>query len=175
MSKKLSGNGRWESSRMMLPEHRTQFLERHDGGGGEGASDPSAPAAAATNPRVPTKEELELIRSSVLLPMILSIAEKNQQEIDRSSYTFKPLYLKAMLVFMDVVSQEMARVRRELKQRNIRVIEDEQADLVMYYRFVCRGYEERFGMIREVVRAEIAVWITQYMRAVFAGAAGAGK
>lgn len=28
MSKKLSGNGLWESSRMMLPEHREQFLEQ---------------------------------------------------------------------------------------------------------------------------------------------------
>lgn len=28
MSKKLTGNGLWESSRMMLPEHREQFLEQ---------------------------------------------------------------------------------------------------------------------------------------------------
>mgnify|MGYP001356726211 FL=1 len=27
MSKKLSGNGMWESSRMMLPEHRERILE----------------------------------------------------------------------------------------------------------------------------------------------------
>ncbi|GMX64562.1 hypothetical protein Elgi_38310 [Paenibacillus elgii] len=27
MSKKLQGNGLWESSRMMLPEHRTQILK----------------------------------------------------------------------------------------------------------------------------------------------------
>jgi hypothetical protein len=165
MSKKLSGNGRWESSRMMLPEHRQQFLERHDG-----TDDGAASPPAAANPRVPSKEELELIRSSVLLPMILSIAEKNRQEVDRSSYTFKPLYLKATLVFMDVVSRELTRVKRELKQRNIKVIEEEQADLVMYYRFVCRGYEERFGMVREVVRAEIAVRITQYMREVLKAA-----
>jgi hypothetical protein len=164
MSKKLSGNGRWESSRMMLPEHRQQFLERHDGG--EGAPSPG-PNAAAPNPRVPSKEELELIRSSVLLPMILSIAEKNRQEVERSSYTFKPLYLKSTLIFMDLVSRELARVKRELKQRNIKVIEEEQADLVMYFRFICRGYEERFGMVREVVRAEISVRITQYMREIF--------
>lgn len=31
MSKKLTGNGLWESSRMMLPEHKNQLLEfRHD-------------------------------------------------------------------------------------------------------------------------------------------------
>jgi hypothetical protein len=157
MSKKLSGNGRWESSRMMLPEHRQQFLDRKEGR--------SAPNAA--NPRVPTKDELELIRDSVLLPMILTIAEKNRQEVERASYTFKPVFLKAMLLVMDVVTKDLARVRRELKQRNIKVIEDEQVDLVMYYRFICRGYEERFGMVREVVRAEIAVRITQYIREVF--------
>ncbi|AHD06040.1 YolD-like family protein [Paenibacillus larvae] len=28
MSKKLTGNGLWESSRMMLPEHREQLLEQ---------------------------------------------------------------------------------------------------------------------------------------------------
>lgn len=31
MSKKLTGNGLWESSRMMLPEHKEQLLQfRHD-------------------------------------------------------------------------------------------------------------------------------------------------
>jgi len=160
MSKKLSGNGRWESSRMMLPEHRTQFLERHDR--------TAAPDGAerASNPAVPTKEELELIRSSVILPMILSIAEKNRQQIEHSSYTFKPLYLKATLILMDAVSHELSSVKRQLKQRNIKVIEDEQVDLVMYFRFICRGYEERFGMVREVVRAEISVRITRFMREV---------
>ncbi len=161
MSKKLSGNGRWESSRMMLPEHRTQFLERH---GHKAAGDGAEPAP---NPAVPTKEELELIRSSVILPMILSIAEKNRQEIERSTYTFKPLYLKATLILMDAVSRELGSVKRQLKQRNIKVFEDEQVDLVMYFRFVCRGYEERFGMVREVVRAEMSVRITRFMREMF--------
>ncbi len=155
MSKKLNGNGRWESSRMILPEHRAQFIEQH------------RTKDNTLNPRVPTKEELELIRSSVILPMILSIAEKNRQQVERSEYTFKPLFHKAILIFINAVSHELTRVKRELKRHNIKVFEDEQIDLVLYFRFICRGYEERFGMVREIVRAEISTRITQYIRKIF--------
>lgn len=166
MSKKLHGNGRWESSRMMLPEHRAQLLSS--------AGTTNTANNNTANPRVPTKEELELIRSYIILPMILSIADNNRQQLERSSYTFKPLYLKTTLIFIDMVNRDLSKVRRDMRQRNIKVIKDEQADLVMYFRLLYRGYEERFGMVREVLRAELSVRITRYMREVVQAFTGAG-
>jgi len=125
------------------------------------------PETSGTNPRVPTKEELVMIRDAVMLPMMLDIADRNRQQIERSSHTLKALYSKAVLVVMDEISSDLAKVRKELRQRNIKVIEDGQRDQVIYNRFICRGYEERFGMVREVVKAEIGVRFGEYIGRAF--------
>jgi hypothetical protein len=124
------------------------------------------------NPRVPTKEELLMIRDSIFLPIILDIAQKNRQQVERTTWTFKQLFEKILLGYMDLVTQELARVKRELKIRNIRVFEDGQRDQILYHRFICRGYEERFGMIKEVVRAEISVRMGKFEKDFWNGFSG---
>lgn len=53
--------------------------------------------------------------------------------------------------------------RRSLSKRRIRLLSDEQVDLVLYHKYICRGYEERFGIVREVMRAEISVKFSGYI------------
>ncbi|MFF2088879.1 hypothetical protein [Paenibacillus sp. NPDC058174] len=155
MSKKLEGNGRWESSRMMLPEHREQYLQRR------------APQDIKPVP-VPTKEELEFIRDFVLLPMMLSIVEKNLRDIELSSYTMKPLFIRASFAVVRLIENDLAAVRKELQMRKIQVFQDELESEggAIHYRFVCRGYEDRFSMIREVARAQISIRIAKYIAKV---------
>ncbi|GGG82961.1 hypothetical protein [Paenibacillus radicis (ex Gao et al. 2016)] len=155
MSKKLEGNGRWESSRMMLPEHREQYLQRR-------APQDGKPV------QVPVKEELELIRDFVLLPMMLDIVEKNRRDIELSFYTMKTLFIKASYTLMKLIESDLTIVRKELRDRNIRVFQDELASEggAIHYRFVCRGYEDRFSMIRDAARAEISVRIARYIAKV---------
>ncbi|CAM3363245.1 hypothetical protein PALU110988_18680 [Paenibacillus lupini] len=157
MSKKLEGNGRWESSRMMLPEHREQYLQRRE-----------TPKASGPVP-VPSKEELELIRDYVLLPMMLTIVDKNCKDIELSPYSMKQLYMKASRVLMGHIHNDLTAVRKALKERNIRVFleESDSEHGAIHYKFVCRGYEDRFSMIRDAARAEISVRIAKYISHMF--------
>lgn len=156
MSKKLEGNGRWESSRMMLPEHREQYLLLKEG---------EAPGQARAH--IPTREELELIRDAVLLPMMLSIVEKNSREIELSGYSMKGLYVKASQVLLTRIHQDLARIKRELRNRSIKVFEDERIDSALHYHFICRGYENKFAMLRDVIRSEMSVRIARYVQEMF--------
>ncbi|MNN69986.1 hypothetical protein D3C81_1858140 [compost metagenome] len=60
------------------------------------------------------------------------------------------------------VMQDTYRLQRELKQRNIKVLEDEQEDFLLYYKILFRGYQERFGLTRDVMRTEISLRLTRY-------------
>ncbi|MFC4103427.1 hypothetical protein [Paenibacillus xanthanilyticus] len=155
MSKKLQGNGRWESSRMMLPEHREQYLSRRHGQHEQAKTE------------LPSKEELELVRDFVLLPMMLTIVEKNSTEIGLTSYSLKSLYIKASQVLMTRIHADLSEVRKKMKVRNIKVFEEERVDSAIHYRFVCRGYEDTFAMMRDVARAEISVRIARYVSEMF--------
>jgi hypothetical protein len=145
---KLDGNERWQS-KMLLTEHQEQY-ERRD-----------APKPAAVPP---TAEELALIRDYVLLPHMLTMVEKGISDMNSSSGILKRLYLAAARMLLARISRDMYAVKRELARRSIRVIRDEQVDLVPYYRFICKGYEGRFGLVRDEVRGEISTRLARYIR-----------
>ncbi|MNJ05393.1 hypothetical protein D3C73_1666750 [compost metagenome] len=42
------------------------------------------------------------------------------------------------------------------------MLEDGQEELIVYHKIFCRGYQERFGMMRDVMRTEISLRLTKY-------------
>jgi hypothetical protein len=142
---KLDGNERWKT-KMLLPEHHEQYQARKD---------------KPVNNR-PTQEELTMIRDSVLLPFMVMMADKSIQDVKNSRNSLKTLIESFLQLFLDLVRNEEIKLKRELSRRNIRVLKDEEVDMVMYYKYYCRGYSEKFGIMREVVRSEISVRLKKY-------------
>ncbi|GAA3406767.1 hypothetical protein ACFFNY_24830 [Paenibacillus hodogayensis] len=145
---KLDANGRWES-KMALPEHIEQYEARGD--------------KKATHP---TTEELTMIRDYVLLPHMLTMVQRSIDDIKNSTNILKRLYLLSAEVVMSSINRDLYDLRRELSRRSIKIHGDEQVDMVVYYRYVCRGYEERIGIVREVMRSEISMRLAKYVSEV---------
>lgn len=137
---------------MLLTEHQEQYESRNH----------PKPAGQAT------PEELTMIRDYVLLPHLLTILQNSMAEVQHSSNVLKRIFAALTQLLMNRVTKDMYRIKRELSRRNIKILNDEQVDLVVYHRFVCRGYEDRFGMVREVMRSEISVRLTKYISEISA-------
>ncbi|WP_342436694.1 hypothetical protein NSS79_25680 [Paenibacillus sp. FSL L8-0436] len=60
------------------------------------------------------------------------------------------------------VVQDVYQLRQALKQRNIKVVEDTQDDFITYSMIYYRGYQERFGITRDVMRTETSLRLTKY-------------
>ncbi|MFC5469321.1 hypothetical protein ACFPPD_11365 [Cohnella suwonensis] len=142
---KLDGNERWKS-KMLLTEHQEQYQERHK----------KPLAGRATN------EELKMIRDVIMLPHMLTMSDKSLQEVKRVPNLFKRTFEQVVQLIMNKISKDLFSLRRELKNRNIKVFDDETADGIIYHRYVCRGYEDRFGIVRETLRSEISVRLARY-------------
>lgn len=153
MSKKLGGNGRWESSRMLLPEHREQHNDR-------GNSD-------INKSKLPTAEEMESIHQYILLPIMMTIVENNCKTMETSQYALKKLYVAASQVLINLLHQDLVATRKKLRERNIKVFEEETVDSALHYRYICRGYEDKFSMMRDLVRAEISIRFSSYISKIF--------
>ncbi|MDC0760455.1 hypothetical protein POF51_07120 [Brevibacillus sp. AG] len=145
---KLDGNERWKS-KMLLTEHQEQYENRHD---------------TKNSRKRPTEDEFKMIRDCILLPHMLSMVQKSIEDIENHSNLLKQLYLTAGRALMSQISADLYSLRRELSKRNIKIMSDEQADMVMYHRFICRGYEDRFGMVRDVMRSEISIRLSMYIK-----------
>ncbi|SET37925.1 hypothetical protein [Paenibacillus sp. NFR01] len=109
-----------------------------------------------------TVKERTMIRDLILLPFIDTMVGKSIEEIERSGSLLTRTYVMAGRCIQHRIMQDTYRLQRELKQRNIRVIADEQEDILIYYKIFFRGYQERFGMTRDVMRSEISLRLTRY-------------
>lgn len=146
---KLDGNERWKS-KMLLTEHQEQYDHRH-----------GRPAANR-----PSEEELRMVQDYLILPHMLTMVGNAIDEIKHSTGFMNRLFLAVTYKLYDEIERDRRQLKRELDLRNIRVTADEQVDLVVYHRIYCRGYEDKFGMVREVMRSRIRVKMTEYMREI---------
>lgn len=114
-----------------------------------------------------TSEELTMIRDYIMLPHMLTMSDNSLQQVRRSSNLFKTHFEQIIHKVMDRITKELASIRHEFKQRNIKVFEDETFDGVIYHKYVCRGYEDRFGVVREVLRTEMSFRFAEYASNIF--------
>lgn len=142
---KLDGNDRWKS-KMLLTEHAEQYEQQH----------------SFNESKIINAEERTMLRDYILLPYMEKMVQKSIAEVEYSTNILKRLYLMAGQHILEQIMKDLYKLRRELKKRNIKILTEEQSDFVVYHRYYCRGYEERFGMTRDVMRSEISLQLTKY-------------
>lgn len=109
-----------------------------------------------------TVDERTMVRDLILLPYIDTMVSKSLKEIELSGSILKRAFLMAGQAIQRRIIQDTYQLQKELKQRNIRVLADEQEEFLLYYKIFCRGYQERFGLTRDVMRTEISLRLTKY-------------
>lgn len=116
-----------------------------------------------TAPGRPTTEELELIRDMLVLPNLVIMLERQRQEMEYNSIMLKPLYLRAVDALIYKINRDFSQLRQELRRRKIKTWEGDHTEFIMYIDFVCRGYKDRLGVVREVLKSVIRERLTQYV------------
>lgn len=144
---KLDGNERWKT-KMLMTEHVQAYEQAKQAAGGSN--------------KMLTAEERTMIRDLILLPHIDTMVAKSLRELDHSGSILKRAYQMAGEAIQQRIMQDTYRLQKELKQRNVRFIADEQDEFVIYHKVFCRGYQDRFGMTRDVMRTEISLRLTRY-------------
>ncbi|WP_060862952.1 hypothetical protein [Paenibacillus riograndensis] len=109
-----------------------------------------------------TMEERTMVRDLILLPYIDTMASNSMREMELSRNILAKAYLMAGKYIQKRIMQDTYRLRQALKKQNIKVEEDTNDDFILYYMIYYRGYQERFGMTRDVMRTEISLRLTQY-------------
>lgn len=110
-------------------------------------------------------EELKMIRDYLLLPFMITMAERGLEEAERSGNLLNRLFAEAALVLIARMGAEAARFRKEFKDRGIKVhgqAEEEMENILMLH-YNVRGYEDKFGIFRETAKAQISVKLGQYI------------
>lgn len=149
MSKKLEKNGFWESSRMIIPEHREALLRRHR----------DAPSGASHQPK---REDIELIRDYILLSVMNTMVTKKIREMAVSSETLKSLYTKAAQILANSISTDLSKRRQEMLKKEICIVDEEKQDSTMILHYTYRNSEDSFIITKEYMRMEISKRLARY-------------
>ncbi|MCY9666424.1 hypothetical protein M5X11_15885 [Paenibacillus alginolyticus] len=153
MSKKLEKNGLWESSRMILPQHKEQAMLMRNG---------SAPLTLEP----PTTKEIEIMRNHIVLSFTLQVIEKKNIEIEMSSQTLKLLYSATTRLLAKNIREDVKKTKKILVEKNISVFENSKDEHAIYYRFVCRGHKDELVITKEFVRAGVSARIGGYIQSL---------
>ena len=120
-----------------------------------------ATAAIPLSGRI-TGDELTMIRDSIMYPFMLTMCERAKEDAQRSGRMFAPYFARLIELIMDDITRDLSAVRMEFRKRQIKVWDGNTIDGVLYYEYICRGYRDKFGVVREALRSEIAIRLGQY-------------
>lgn len=144
---KLDGNERWKT-KMLLTEHKEQYEQKEK---------------LKLSGR-PTTEEHTMMLGVIVFPHLLVMLQKSLDDIGFAHVALKGVIIRCLEHIMFAASNDLFKLKKELKVRNIRIVEEETSEDVLFYRYFCRGYDERFGIVREVLRTEIQIRLTEYTK-----------
>lgn len=111
----------------------------------------------------PSTEEFRMIRDYTLLPYILTMVQRNLDDLKYNKSILNSAFITAGEEIAKRIAKDIYEVRRDLSRRNIRVSNGEQDDIVMNYQYSCRGYTGTFGITREESRAQISIRLGKYV------------
>lgn len=111
-----------------------------------------------------SEHELQLIKNYLLLPIVLDMLQDNIRYLSMSSMLkFRSIYENYTQSIMDRITADLVEIRRELRKANIKIYEEEQSGGCLSCKYICRGYQSEFTMLREHVRADISVMMRKYL------------
>lgn len=119
-----------------------------------------------TASKIITIEELTLLRDYLLLMYMKTMVQKSITDIKLSGNLLAKAYAMLGWLIEDQISKDIKTHKIELKQRGIKMFKEEHSEMVVYFHYTCRGYTDRFGMTRDVMRTEISLKLTKYITMV---------
>lgn len=115
---------------------------------------------------MPTTEDITLIRDKAVLDNLQIMVERNLQGIKGSSYLLTRMYIAVTQLILNRINADLRQIHQEMRQRRIKITGENQQDDILYFDFTCRGYQDRFGVMREALRTEMSLRLGVYVKAV---------
>lgn len=109
-----------------------------------------------------TSDEIHFIKESIILPLILTIFDRDMKLIGAAVKTPGP-YIDAMQRAMDRVTADIAEIRREFRQRGIKVYSEALTADHLGAEYKCRGYHGTITLLMNTLKSEVELRMRLYL------------
>lgn len=112
--------------------------------------------------RIP-EHERNMIEQAIYLPMVITIFNRDLQIIETSGFKLKKPYLKLVEEALKRVHQDLATVRKYLRNEKIKVSEIQRDKIFTMYAFIYKGYEEHHNYFNPRLRNKTEELLAHYL------------
>lgn len=109
------------------------------------------------------EDDRKIIEQSILLPMLLTVLERDRQIFEQLPVKLKTPYLNLIEKTMKAVQKDLKDVKLKMKKGNMKAYEISRDSGFTGYMFVCHGYEERHDYFNPNIRNKIQLLLEHYL------------
>ncbi|KKO54490.1 hypothetical protein [Paenibacillus sp. DMB20] len=99
--------------------------------------------------------ETKLVKDYTLLPLLLDVLERDREVLCRADLRTTELTSVIIDQLQAAALSDLAQVRRDMRDRGLKVYEDRRTKLGIEVEFLCRGYRHKLSMLWGLIEAEI--------------------
>lgn len=116
-------------------------------------------------PAQPAESEKQLVRQYVLLPVLLSILQRDIDTLTQSAVKVRLPYYVVVRRIMDTIREDLSAIRKQLGLNGIRIYTEAKSQEGIRCKYVCRGYHEELFLSREVTLTALNRLAERYFEA----------
>lgn len=119
------------------------------------SSSPSAPS--------PADEDHRLIKSMVVRTLLLDVLERDIRTLDTLQLKMPEVYILSLTRIQNDVLKEMLTLRKQMRTRGVKVLEEKRQVDGIETQYLCRGYSQRFYMLWTFARNEVKKELSRHL------------
>ncbi|WP_136606372.1 hypothetical protein [Paenibacillus dokdonensis] len=118
---------------------------------------------ASSLPPTPAEEDTLLVKTYLLHVILLDVLERDIRTLGTLALKLPDVYIRGLSGVQNRVIYRLTAIRKDMRNRGIRVYEENRNTKGVEALYLCRGYQRRFFMLWSYVKAETASELCVYL------------
>lgn len=120
--------------------------------------------SSSTSVPSPSDEDHRLIKGMVVRTLLLDVLERDIRTLDTLLLKMPEVYILSLTRIQNEVLQEMLGLRKQMRTRGVKVLEETRGKDGIETVYLCRGYMQRFYMLWTFARNEVKKELSRHLR-----------
>ncbi|QMV42863.1 hypothetical protein [Cohnella cholangitidis] len=113
-------------------------------------------------PPMLNREELRMVKESILIPIMLDYLESDIHTAQSAGFKLDMILIHGLKKVQDDIINEHYSIKKQLRERGIKVLPEERTKLGVEADYLCRGYQHHMTLLWGTVRTETLKKASEY-------------
>jgi flagellar motor component MotA len=112
----------------------------------------------------PSDEDHRLIKGMVVRTLLLDVLERDILTLDTLLLKMPEVYILSLTRIQNEVLKEMLELRKQMRNRGVKVLEEARGKEGIETVYLCRGYRQQFYMLWTFARNEVKKELSRHLQ-----------